>query len=70
MSRRFSLTLTTAQYEWLDAESDRSSVPIAEIIRRALDTVHGPHGERRVVSITHTTGRRPGRQLDPDYFDP
>jgi Ribbon-helix-helix protein, copG family len=64
MSHRIQITLTDDQYEFLDGESDRSSVSIAELIRRALDTVYALYSPRNVVQITHTLGRRAGRALD------
>jgi hypothetical protein len=63
MSHRLNITISTEQYEYLDSEADRSSVSIAELVRRAIDTVFGPQSERRVIQITHSTGRRPGRHI-------
>jgi hypothetical protein len=57
------LTLTFGQYVFLCEESTRSSVSIAELIRRAVDTVYNPGGDDRVHVITHTLGRRPGVRL-------
>jgi hypothetical protein len=71
MSRRFHLHLTDAQYERLTAESRRSSVSVAELIRRAIDE-HAPLGaESRIrtheVSVRFArwpaAGRRPGVRL-------
>ena len=64
MSHRLQITISREQYDFLDAEADRSSVSMAELVRRALDTVFGPHGERKVVHISHSTGRRSGRRVD------
>jgi hypothetical protein len=64
VARRLHILISEKQYAFLDEESDRSSVSISELIRRAVDTVFGPEGERTVVHITHTHGRRPGRQID------
>jgi hypothetical protein len=63
MAHRLNITISQEQYAFLDAEADRSSVSMAELVRRALDTVFGPHGERKVIEISHTTGRRPGRHI-------
>ncbi len=64
MGRRFQVVLTDAQYVFLDREADRSSVSIAELIRRAIDTTYGPYdGRRRVHVISHETGRRSGIPL-------
>jgi hypothetical protein len=63
MSHRLCITISNEQYEFLDTEADRSSLSMAELVRRALDTVFGPDGERKIVHITHTTGRRAGRHI-------
>lgn len=66
MSRRFQVVLTNEQYVFLDAEADRSSVSVAELIRRAIDTTYGPYDGRgaRVHVISHELGRRSGRRFD------
>jgi hypothetical protein len=64
MAHRLHITVSNDQYAFLDAEADRSSVSMAELVRRALDTVFGPHGERKVVQISHATGRRSGRRVE------
>jgi hypothetical protein len=56
--------LSNEQYEFLNSEADRSSVSISELVRRALDTVFGSRGQRRVVEISHVTGRRAGRHIE------
>jgi ribbon-helix-helix protein len=48
MSRRFNITLTDLQYEWLTEESRQTSVPVAELIRRAIDDKFPPRLERRL----------------------
>lgn len=63
MSRRFQLTLSEAQYAFLNGEAERSSVSVAELIRRAIDATYGPSGARRVSYVTHTLGRRSGRRV-------
>lgn len=61
MSHRFQVILTEQQYAFLDREADRSSVSIAELVRRAIDTTYGPYdGRRRVHVISHELGRRSG----------
>jgi hypothetical protein len=64
MSRRLHVTISAEQYAFLNEEADRSSVSIAELVRRALDTVFGPQGQQKVLVISHSTGRRPGRHID------
>ena len=63
MSRRFQVVLTEQQYAFLDQEADRSSVSVAELIRRAIDTTYGVVDSRRVHVITHELGRRSGRRF-------
>lgn len=41
MSRRTQITLTDDQYERLRAESERTGVSLAELIRRAVDRSYG-----------------------------
>jgi hypothetical protein len=64
IAHRIQITLTDDQYSFLAAEADRSSVSIAELIRRAIDTVYGIVGLDTVSYITHTLGRRPGLPVD------
>jgi hypothetical protein len=42
MSRRTQITLTDRQHRLLFEESIRSSVSMAELVRRAIDTVYRP----------------------------
>ena len=63
LAHRFNILLPREQYVVLDEEADRSGVPIAELIRRAIDTIYMPDPLRKVREITHTVRRRPGRRL-------
>ena len=63
MSHRLHIAVSNQQYALLNDEADRSSVSIAELVRRALDTVYGRRGEKKIVEIAHTVGRRPGRRI-------
>jgi len=63
MSHRLQVLLSQEQYAFLNGEADRSSVSMAELVRRAIDTAYGVGHERRVHVITHTLGRRVGRRL-------
>jgi len=65
MARRLQILLSSTQYDFLTEEARRSSVSIAELIRRAIDTTYAPSGPQRVHVITHTLGRRSGIPL-PD----
>jgi hypothetical protein len=64
MAHRIQITLTDAQYAFLDEEADRSSVSIAELIRRAVDTTYALAEPPRLRVIEHTTGRRSGRSIE------
>jgi hypothetical protein len=55
--------LSETQYDFLTAEANRSSVSVAELIRRAIDTTYGPGGTTKVHVITHTLGRRSGLRV-------
>ena len=61
MPHRFQITLSAKQYAFLNEEADRSSVSMAELVRRAIDTTYGIDNDPRVHVITHTLGRRAGK---------
>jgi hypothetical protein len=63
MSHRLQIVISMQQYSFLHDEAQRSSVSMAELVRRAIDTAYGPNGSKRVHSIVHTLGRRPGRRI-------
>jgi hypothetical protein len=63
LSHRLQITLGKTQYDFLTDEARRSSVSIAELIRRAIDTTYQPLGPSRVHVIAHTLGRRSGIRL-------
>ena len=63
MGHRLQITVSNTQYVFLNGEADRSSVSIAELVRRALDTVYGERGDREIVAIAHVIGRRAGRRI-------
>jgi hypothetical protein len=63
MGHRLQITITWRQYAFLDEEAARSSVSIAELVRRALDTTYGKDGRRQITVISHTLGRRSGTPL-------
>lgn len=73
MSRRTQITLSDRQHAFLVSESERTGLPLAELVRRALDTVYRPHLRERVrgfeLSVgvwerpdAAVVGRRPGRR--------
>jgi hypothetical protein len=63
VAHRLQITISQAQYAFLDEEAARSSVSMAELIRRAIDTTYEPSGSRRVHVIQHVLGRRAGIRL-------
>jgi len=65
LSHRFQLVLSETQYNFLSAEANRSSVSVAELIRRAIDATYSPTGPNKVHVIVHTLGRRSGVRV-PD----
>jgi len=60
---RLQITISQSQYTFLNGEAARSSVSMAELIRRAIDTTYAPSGPQKVHLITHLLGRRPGIRL-------
>ena len=73
-TRKFHFTLTERQYNFLLTESIRTGLPMAELIRRAIDTTYRPgliptvHGYEFLVGLfkrpsTATIGRRDRRRL-------
>jgi len=66
VSRRLHITLSEDQYAFLNEEANRSSLSIAELVRRALDTTYVLAGPARVTVIEHTLGRRAGKNVDHD----
>jgi hypothetical protein len=48
MSRRTQIVLTDRQHAFLCSESARTGLPLAELVRRAIDGTYRPH-ERETV---------------------
>jgi hypothetical protein len=72
MSHRTHVTLTDAQRDFLFAESARTGLPVAELIRRAIDGTYRPNERPRVRGFEASLGfwRRPdaavaGRRAGP-----
>jgi hypothetical protein len=61
MSRRTQITLTDRQHAFLLDERARTGLPMAELVRRAIDTVYRPHSRDRVGGLELSLGlwRRP-----------
>ncbi|MCW2965852.1 MAG: hypothetical protein JWO17_3104 [Actinomycetia bacterium] len=56
MSRRFNFYLEDLQYNVLTAESGRSSISVAELIRRAIDQAFELDSSRRTGGIELSVG--------------
>jgi hypothetical protein len=65
MATRFHVTLEDHQYRQLRRESERSSLTMAELVRRALDKAYGSNEERRIPGVELSVGlwRRPDAAL-------
>ena len=63
VSHRLCLVISNQMYFFLNSEADETGVPIAELVRRSLDTTYGPRGERKLVELDVRLGRRPGRRI-------
>jgi hypothetical protein len=63
VAHRLQITISETHYTFLSGEAARSSVSMAELIRRAIDTTYAPSGPQKVHLITHVLGRRPGIRL-------
>src|SRR5579859_3167693 len=61
MSRRTQITLTDRQHAYLLGESGRTGLPLAELVRRAIDTVYRPGSRPRAdgVEVSFGIWRRP-----------
>jgi predicted DNA-binding ribbon-helix-helix protein len=74
MGIRFQVTLEERQYRHLTALSERQSVPVAELIRRAIDKTYELRSGRRMTGLelsvgvwrpeADAIGRRAGVQID------
>jgi hypothetical protein len=65
MSRKFTLTLEDRQYTVLCSEAERSSVAMAELVRRAVDESFGLKPDRKSPGLGLTFGiwKRPDAAL-------
>ena len=65
MSHRTNVTLTDAQYDFLLAEAARTGLPLAELVRRAIDATYRPHERRLLRGFEASFGfwRRPDAAL-------
>ena len=61
MSRRTQITLTDRQHAFLRAESWRTGLPMAELVRRAVDKTYRPHLRPTLKGLELSVGvwRRP-----------
>ena len=56
MSRRTQVTLTDRQHSFLQVESDRTGLSMAELVRRALDQAYRPYARPKVGGIELSVG--------------
>jgi hypothetical protein len=56
IGRRIQVTLTDRQYSMLKEESARTSLPMAELVRRSVDTVYRPNARLRVRGVELNLG--------------
>ncbi|TML46526.1 MAG: hypothetical protein E6G19_01545 [Actinobacteria bacterium] len=74
MSRRTQVTLSDRQHAFLIGESVRTGLPLAELVRRAIDRTYRPHIRPRIPGFelslglwsrpdAAVVGRRRGRKL-------
>ena len=56
MSHRTQITLTDAQYARLKAESEKSGVGLAELVRRALSAMYGGPSKAEALDAARTEG--------------
>ncbi len=65
MSHRTQITLTDEQYERLRNESRRSGMGLAELVRRALDSVYGCQSREELLEALEASfGSWEGRDED------
>lgn len=49
MSHRAQTTFSDDQYELLRAEADLSGLPLAELVRRAVERIHGAPSQEEII---------------------
>ncbi len=69
MSHRTQITLTDDQYSWLIAESQRSGLALAELIRRAIDSSYAsPTREEVTRALRASAGAWKDRPFDGESY--
>jgi len=64
MSHRTQVTLDDAQYLRLKAESERTGLGLAELVRQALDRTYGGHVPHAAEVLSETFGAWRGHTQD------
>jgi hypothetical protein len=72
MSKKIHVTVSDATFDWLKSESERTSVSVSELARRALERIY-PLDGRRTTGVEvrlgiwrrRIFGRRSGVAFDP-----
>jgi predicted CopG family antitoxin len=73
MAKRITIIVEDDTYEFLKQESERTSISICELVRRALERAFPLRGRRRTTGVEirvavwrrRIFGRRPGVAFDP-----
>ncbi len=69
MSHRTQITLSDDQYLFLTAASERSGLPLAELVRRAIDRTYGvPSREDATRALKASAGAWKNRSFDGESY--
>jgi hypothetical protein len=63
MGHKLLITISNQMYFTLHTLAEDTSLSIAEICRRSLDTTLGERGEKMHIELTYKGGRRPGKRI-------
>ena len=66
LTRRLQVLLDEDRYGRLAAEADRRTVPVAVIVREAIDAAFPPHGEGRAEAARRILAAEPMTVPSPD----
>ena len=66
LTRRLQVLLDEDRYGRLAAEADRRTVPVAVIVREAIDAAFPPHGEGRAEAARTILAAEPMTVPSPD----
>jgi len=63
MGQKLLITISSQMYVTLHAMAEETSLSMAEICRRSLDTTLGDRGQKVHIEFTFKPGRRPGKRI-------